>query len=166
MKTFKNIKEARNSLVRKKKVDEKLVISNDEYSQIMNSCNLKPGKFFLYEELISDSMNSFKITYPKIGIFLKNTLVDQAEYLEWIDVERTKEWNTKYMLESGYPTYLGNDSVHIKSIILWSHDDLFIYGSWDKLPNWKELKKYYRKTLWFNKTKSEKRNLILKSLLK
>ena len=42
----------------------------------------------------------------------------------------------------------------------------FIYGDLKvKIPNWKELKVAYKKTIWFGKSKEDKRDIYLRSIL-
>ena len=41
----------------------------------------------------------------------------------------------------------------------------FVYGAWDKMPTWKELRIAYQKTIWFSKSKEDKGDLILRSIL-
>jgi len=45
----------------------------------------------------------------------------------------------------------------IQRLILW-HDSMDIYGVWDKMPTWKELRVAYEKTIWFGMSIEEKRD--------
>ena len=47
---------------------------------------------------------------------------------------------------------------------IW-HDYLLIYGVWDKLPSWKELRKHYDRTWWFHKTIQDKRDITINKLI-
>jgi hypothetical protein len=48
---------------------------------------------------------------------------------------------------------------------LWG-DTLLIYGVWDLMPNWKQLRQAYERTWWFYRDKDELRDIQLDRLLK
>jgi hypothetical protein len=52
----------------------------------------------------------------------------------------------------------------IQRLILW-HDSMDIYGVWDKMPTWKELRVAYEKTIWFGMSIEEKRDRKLRAIL-
>jgi len=60
---------------------------------------------------------------------------------------------------------LYEEQSEINRIILWD-DTLLVYGSWNTLPNWKELKKACKKTLWFKRTTQDNRDLLINSIIK
>lgn len=131
--------------------------------------SLTPGKLFLYEKFISNYSKTRQIFYPKIGIYLNMLPCDQTVEVEWSDYRRTWEYHKKYewidkttgeVKKSDF-TYL---STQVNSLPIWD-DDLLIYGVWDKLPNWKELKKHYERTWWFHKTIQDKRDIMLNNLI-
>jgi hypothetical protein len=132
----------------------------------------RPGQFFLYEKSIhkSDTQNKShnRIYYPKIGMYVNSIPCDQTFEMEWINVKRTWEWNKKYQyinpdgeIKEYDVCYL---STQVQSLIVWD-DDMLIYGVWDKIPNWKELRKHYERTWWFKKTIQQKRDIMLNTLI-
>jgi hypothetical protein len=52
----------------------------------------------------------------------------------------------------------------IQRLILW-HDSIDVYGVWDKMPSWKELRVAYEKTIWFGMSIEEKRDRKLRAIL-
>jgi hypothetical protein len=82
--------------------------------------------------------------------------------------ENKKEYKFTYIDNDGaeriYTQYPSEISTSIESIILWD-DYANVYGVWDKLPGWKELKKAYQKTIWFSITTEEMRDRKLNSIL-
>ena len=48
---------------------------------------------------------------------------------------------------------------------MW-HDYLLIYGVWDSMPTWKQLRQAYERTWWFHRNVDELRDLQLNRLLK
>ena len=40
-----------------------------------------------------------------------------------------------------------------------------IYGVWDRLPDWKTLRRHYENTWWFHRPIEEKRDIRLDSIL-
>jgi hypothetical protein len=98
-----------------------------------------------------------------------NTLpCDQTIEIEWFNIRRTWEYHQEFSFTSDKETRtydFYDTSSLIQSQILW-HDDLLCYGVWDKLPDWKTLKKYYELTWWFNKPLDIKRDHKIDFLLK
>jgi len=119
-----------------------------------------PGRIFLYEKfIISDSEE--QLHYPKIGVYINGIPCDQTIDVEWIDWRRSWEYNRKFSGTSKFcylPSVVQNMPIFV--------DYLLIYGVWDKLPNWKELKKAYERTWWFHKTIEEKRDILIEQLIK
>jgi hypothetical protein len=149
-------------------------LNNKEYEFLHSG--VKPGQFFLYEyiECKSDRKGGAYtlLHYPRVAIYLNNRLVDMALEIDFFNVRRSWEGRREYKF-----TYTDNDGVErefkqfpseistaIESIILWD-DSVNVYGVWDKLPGWKELRTAYEKTIWFSTTVEEKRDRKLKSIL-
>jgi hypothetical protein len=128
-----------------------------------------PGKVFLYEKLITDYTTSQKLYYPKIGLYLNSLPCDQTVEVEWVDWRRTWEYNKTYEWtnDKGEIKTTGDFSylpTQVQSLPIW-HDYLLIYGVWDKLPSWKELRKHYERTWWFHKTIQDKRDITINKLI-
>ena len=125
-----------------------------------------PGKIFLYEKLLSDSK---ELHYPKIGIYINSLPCDQTVEVEWIDMRRSWEYNRTYewINDKGETRTNGrffNLPSQVQSLPIWG-DYLLIYGVWDKLPGWKELRKHYERTWWFHKTIQDKRDITINQLI-
>ena len=118
------------------------------------------GQFFLYELVIDNKI----IHYPKLAMYINSIVVEQTEEIEYVDVRRSCEYRIGFINENGYQNTISSFSTNIDSVILW-HNDLLVYGVWDKKPNWKELKGAYEKTWWYRLTDAQKRerkiNLIV-----
>jgi len=127
-----------------------------------------PGKVFLYEKLISDYTTGRKLHYPKIGIYLNSLPCDQTVEVEWVDWRRTWEYNRTYDWTNDKGETLKLEyyelPTQVQSLPIW-HDYLLIYGVWDKLPSWKELRKYYERTWWFHKTIQDNRDIKINQLI-
>lgn len=129
-----------------------------------------PGKVFLYEKLITDyTTGQKKLYYPKIGLYLNSLPCDQTVEVEWVDWRRTWEYNRTYEWtnDKGEIKTTGDFSLlptQVQSLPIW-HDYLLIYGVWDKLPSWKELRKHYDRTWWFHKTIQDKRDITINKLI-
>lgn len=124
--------------------------------------SLKFGDWFLYET--EDHVEGHKIetrvlNYPKLAIFSKYIPCDQTVELEFI--EYPKSWHDRLYSKYNFLTYY---PAQIKSHIEWD-DAMWIYGKWDSKPNWKQMKKAFRKTQWYHRDKHELRDIRLKELL-
>jgi hypothetical protein len=133
----------------------------------------RPGQFFLYEKLVYkyDQVNGNyqKIYYPKIGMYINSIPCDQTFEIEWVNIKRTWEFNKKYQSINNVEGVIKEYDVlylptQIQRLIIWN-DDMFVYGVWDKLPDWKTLRKYYERTWWFKKTIQQKRDIMLNNLI-
>ena len=139
-----------------------------EYDYIYGDINVKPGQFFLYE-IIDDSNN---LHYPKIGIHLNDLPCDQTLEVEWVEHRRNWEWRVEIDVENTvadgvtkkFSNLVGEYPTMMRKLILWD-DQIKVYGTWYGLPDWKELKRAYEKTIWFSTTKEEMRERKLKSVL-
>lgn len=139
-----------------------------KYDYIYGDINVRPGQFFLYE-IIDDSNNLY---YPKIGILLNNLPCDQTFEVEWVDYRRNWEWRVEVDVENidkdgvtkKFTNLVGEYPTKMKSLILWD-DQIKVYGAWYGLPDWKELRRAYEKTIWFSTTKEDIRERKLKSVL-
>lgn len=135
----------------------------DKYDFISNNYKLSPkipGQHFLYEKFEYRS-DSIVIGYPKLGIYLNSYPCDQTIEVEWIDHRRSWEWNLKI----GEYFYVAEEKSEIKHLPLWS-DSLNVYGVWDKMPDWRQLKQSYERTWWFWRSPDELRDIRINRLLR
>jgi hypothetical protein len=133
----------------------------------------KIGQYFLYEKFLDvgyDSSSKYvhQLFYPKLGIYINSLPCDQTIYVEWIDYRRTWEWKLKHDYEydgKSYKNYIGELQTEIERLPLWD-DSLLVYGVWDSIPTWQQLRQAYERTWWFHRTTDELRDLQLNRLLK
>jgi hypothetical protein len=145
----------------------------DKYNYFDTNRPQKIGQFFLYEKLMdgrykSNVPHDHELFYPKLGLYLNSLPCDQTVELEWVDCRRTWEWQVKYEYKyegKKYHHYMGEVETEIQRLPMW-HDYLLIYGVWDSMPNWRQLRQAYERTWWFHRTTDELRNLQLERLLK
>lgn len=144
-----------------------------EFFNQNKSCGaqLKQGNFFLYENWLSEGKPDAVITYPRIGIYLHSLVCDQTLEIEWVDYRRTIEHNSIINYKSEYAgkkydsvTDVSEIPSKINSIILWS-DSMLVYGIWDRMPDWKTLRRSYENTWWYHKTTEEKRDSRIDMIL-
>ena len=143
-------------------------LNNNKHTDfVYGDLKVKVGQFFLYEATIDDHLY-----YPKLALFVKYGIVDMAINAQFIDIERSWEWRLEYEFE--YEDHKGEkmigninpaeDDAEVKSLILWT-DSMDVYGAWDKMPTWKELRVAYQKTIWFSRSIEDKRDIYLRSIL-
>lgn len=138
----------------------------NEYDFLHGDIRVKAGQHFLYET-IKDGVAPH-LSYPKLGIYLNELPCDQTIELEWFDVRRTWEYRLPCVgnLIDGkeFTTYVSDYPSEIKRLILWD-DQMLVYGAWNGMPSWKELRRAYEKTLWFAVDDQAKRDRTLRSIL-
>jgi len=144
-------------------------LNNKEYEFLHSG--VKTGQFFLYEymEYKCDRNGDTHtiLHYPRIAIYLNSRLVDMALEIDFFNLRRSWENKREYDLtykDKSYKHYPSEVFTGIENVILWD-DSVNVYGVWDKLPGWKELKKAYQKTIWFSITTEEMRDRKLNSIL-
>jgi hypothetical protein len=145
-------------------VDALLTKHSNKYDffNVKNRPN-KIGQHFLYEIFKDYKKNDneyFTVTYPQLGIYLNSYPCDQTIEIEWVNYRRTWEWNIK-MSEH---CWVAEEKSFLQSLPLWG-DQMMIYGVWDKMPNWNQLKQSYEKTWWFHREESELRDIQLNRIL-
>jgi hypothetical protein len=155
-------------------VDKKLFTDHFEKYEFfkVNSPN-RMGQYFLYEKLLdgrykSNKPHDHQLFYPKLGVYINSLPCDQTIEVEWVDYRRTWEWRLEYDYQhegKDYKNYMGELPTEIERLPLWN-DYLLIYGVWDSMPTWKQLRQAYERTWWFHRTTDELRNLQLDRLLK
>lgn len=130
----------------------------------------KFGKFFLYERETNGTKN--KLHYPQLAIYLNELPCDQTTEVEFLNYRKSWEWRTEYKttytdkdgLSKDYEMYVAEEPSEIERVILWS-DSMYVYGSWDKMPSWKELRQAYGRTWWYHRTTDKIRDLQLDRIL-
>jgi hypothetical protein len=160
-------------------VDKKLFTDHFKKYEFFNTENPKiMGQYFLYEKLLdgrykSNAPHDHELFYPKLGVYLNSLPCDQTIEVEWIDYRRTWEWRLEYDYEykdkdglvKTYQNYIAELPTEIERLPIWS-DYLLVYGVWDSMPNWQQLRQAYERTWWFHRTTDELRDLQLDRLLK
>lgn len=155
----------------KKNLYKSIDLSDDHFKLHHKKYELKDqivGKFFLYEKLIRKDDRTYKISYPKMGLFIDTYLIDMAIEAEWVDIRRNWEYRVEYEYQHNgntFTNYVCEDKNELQSLIIW-HDYLYVYGTWDVKPGWKELRQAYEKTLWYGKTLDEQRDINIKRVLR
>jgi hypothetical protein len=155
-------------------VDKELFTEHfKKYNFLDSEYPTKMGQYFLYEKLLdgrykSNRPHDHELFYPKLGVYLNALPCDQTIEVEWVDYRRTWEWNLQYDHEyegKVYKNYISDIPTEIERLPLWS-DYLLVYGVWDTMPNWKQLRQAYERTWWFHRTTDELRDIQLNRLLK
>lgn len=138
-------------------------LNNTGTDFLSGNISVKTGQFFLYEKIEDDLLH-----YPKLGLFLNDLPCDQTIELEWFDIRRSWEYRQTYTgkMRDGteYKAHPYDLQSQIQRLILWD-DSMEVYGVWDKMPTWKELRVAYEKTIWFGLSIEEKRDRKIKSIL-
>jgi hypothetical protein len=155
-------------------VDKELFTDHFKKYEFFNTDNPnKMGQYFLYEKILdgrykSNRPHDHELFYPKLGLYINGLPCDQTIELEWIDYRRTWEWHVEYDYKHDgetYKNYIGELPTEIERLPLWN-DSLLVYGVWDSMPNWQQLRQAYERTWWFHRTNDELRDLQLNRLLK
>ena len=150
----------------------------DKYNFLDAKSPSRMGQFFLYEKLEdgrykSNRPHDHELHYPKLGVYLYALPCDQTIEVEWIDYRRTWENNLYFWGEyenadkdvRKFKRYIGELETEIQRLPIWS-DYLLVYGVWDSMPNWKQLRQAYERTWWFHRTTEELRDIQLERLFK
>jgi hypothetical protein len=139
----------------------------NEYDFLQGDIRVKAGQHFLYETIKEGAVPY--LSYPKLGIYLNDLPCDQTIELEWFDIRRTWEYRQpcvgKDIYGKEFETRACDYHSEIKRLILWD-DQMLVYGAWNGMPSWKELKSAYEKTLWFAQDDQAKRDRTLRSILR
>ncbi len=130
---------------------------NDESPIKGDNVSLKYGEHFLYQIIsnhYTEDRKDIIMSYPNIGTFANYNIADQALEYEFITPMRT--WENRFKPTNGrwFPT------TRLCSHIEWDKS-IYIFGIWKSFPDWKELKKAYKKTFYFRENRKDKINRIL-----
>lgn len=158
-------------------VDEEFTKHYKKYNFINAKSPTSMGQFFVYEKLLDGKYRSniphdYELFYPKLGMYINALPCDQTIEVEWIDYRRTWEFNVKYTgeykdkdgLSRTFQRNMCDIETEIERLPLWGND-ILVYGVWDTMPNWKQLRQAYERTWWFHRTTDELRNIQLNRLL-
>ncbi len=136
------------------------------------------GQYFLYEKIEyrrykSNFPHEYELFYPKIAVYLHMVPCDMAMEIEFVNRHRTWEDNAEYYTEcedkDGMkrdfgPFYISCVQTEIQRVAIWD-DDILIYGLWDTMPDFKQLKRAYESTYWFKKSDEEIRDIKIRNIL-
>jgi len=135
-------------------------LNSNKNDFISGEISVRSGQFFLYEKIEDDLLH-----YPKLGIYLNELPCDQTIEVEWFDVRRSWEFRQTVMYGgTGYKGFPSDLPSKIERLILW-YNSMEVYGVWDKMPTWRELRVAYEKTIWFGMSKDDRRDRKLNFLL-
>lgn len=131
------------------------------FKKYYSNGNLKFGDFFLYQTISDNHM-----TYPKLAVFIGYNFADMALVYQFVNSPRTWMNNVKFCSNEKLNRYstVSEYGYSVTDFIEWG-DEIYIFKIWKSMPNWKELKKYYKKTMWYDLGVIENRNKIIKGLL-
>ncbi len=136
--------------------------------------NLSFGETFLYQTAEWDSDKKIhKISYPKIAVHVETLPCDQTVEIRYIDRPRTWMWNVEYVSNpdpkygdgNGISISVGERGSEIKSAIPWGSSEVYIFGKWTSVPDWKQLRRAYEKTIWFYSDQEQLRDRAISSLM-
>ena len=155
--------------------EKSIIVDNDDlfnkhykkFSFFNNSPKIM-GEFFLYESFICSHSHDNKILYPRLGVYLNSLPCDQTIEVEWVNYRKTWEWRTEYKYsynDKEYLNYMAELPTEIERMALWSNS-MLVYGVWNSMPNWKQLRQAYENTWWYYRTDDEKRDIQLNRILR
>lgn len=124
------------------------------------------GQIILFQR-ISDN----KQYYPQIALFIDVLPCDMAHEFHYVYRNRTWMNNNFYerTISSDsmtYETHYWEHGYAVNSLISWGSSNILIFGVWDKLPGWKEIRRSYEKTAWWGLKKDIVRDRLIDSLIK
>jgi hypothetical protein len=135
--------------------------------------NLSFGETFLYQVSHWDNDRKIhKISYPKIAMHVETLPCDQTVEFRFVDRPRTWMWNVEYLCNAN-PKY-SKDGIYcsiiergseINSVIPWGSCEVYIFGKWTSVPDWKQMKMAYEKTIWFYTDQEQLRDRAISALL-
>jgi hypothetical protein len=123
--------------------------------------SLKFGKHFLFQTVTRPVEGNGVMSKPIMGTFVDYGLADQA--LEYKFILPTRTWETNYLNRTVFPndTRLYDRDIEIDSVIEWS-EYIYIFGIWDKYPNWKEMKTAMKESFYYRLSRKDKIDRVLK----
>jgi len=126
-----------------------------------NYKSLKFGKHFMFQIVTRPSEGNGTMTKPIIGTFMDYGVADQA--LEYKFVLPTRTWENNYIQNTTFKndTMLHDREIKIDSMIEWT-DYIYIFGIWDKFPNWKEMKVAMKESFYYRLSRKDKIGRILR----
>ena len=127
--------------------------------------SLKYGKHFLFQTVafhVVDGIQKYEMSKPILGTFIEYGVVDQAIEYKFICPPRTWELNHRHNNKFGEnkDISLYDLDVKVETVLEWSQF-IFIFGIWDKFPDWKEMKTSMKETFYYRLSRKEKIKRIL-----
>ena len=158
---FKTLEEALQSNI---KLDKRRVgLGAESYKEFEKysplEYDLKFGDHFLYQIVTDEGAY-----YPKMAVFIKDNIFDQAYGFDFINRPRVWEQNTTFINENKYENSISDLPSEISVHIEWTNF-MLIFGKWKQFPSWKELRQAYERTIWFYKGLDWYRNTQLNRIL-
>ena len=136
------------------------------------NCSLNFGDIFLYQTIHWTSTYSHKpevgeMTYPKLATFIEFLPCDQTLEFRHVNKARTWMWNVEYIAnpQFNYMSSVAERGSEIDSFIPWGKDEIYVFGRWASMPDWKQLKRAYEKSFWFYTTKEDLRNRAIDTII-
>lgn len=122
---------------------------------------LKFGKHFLFQTVTRPMKGNGVMSKPIMGTFVDYGIADQA--LEYKFILPTRTWETNYLNRTKFPndTRLYDRDIEIDSVIEWD-DYIYIFGMWDKFPDWKEMKVAMKETFYYRLSRQDKIERVLR----
>ena len=142
-------------------------------------CNLQFGEIFLYQT-IEWNKNGFvpdvytgKMSYPKLAMFLEFLPCDQTLEFRYINRPRTWMNNVEYIsnpttdaIRRNYDkSSVAERGAEIESYIPWGNSEIYVFGRWSSIPDWKQLRRAYEKSVWFYTNTSQLRDRAIDTIV-
>jgi hypothetical protein len=166
--SYKNTLKSRQRKATIKKENEFNGYSFWSDKQIGDLFKLKFGDFFLYQTTEYDHIEkNNKMSYPKLATFIEYLPCDQTLELRFVNMPRTWMYKVEYVYDNeGSTSTVSERGQEIDYVIPWGNTEVYIFGKWNSMPDWKSLRRAYEKTMWYRVDKDEHRDRMIDILLK
>ena len=122
---------------------------------------LKYGKHFLFQTVSFDDGVGYEMSKPIMGTFIEYNVVDQAIEYKLLCPQRTWEYNYRNRTEFQGGIRLYENDIKIESILEWG-EYVFVFGIWDKYPDWKEMKVAMKESFYYRMSRKDKIERVLR----